>query len=157
MLIILPQWQQKFSLNYSCYSALSGAMKLKQNDTLTFQSPLNKSNVCLLKVENGLIHLRWLLTRGIFVNERLSTLVRPPLTSPARKVNTTPQLFFIALLLGSIAETMLVKHQCYSQTKLYRLYRNLIISGHFSIIYTFLGSIFKLFYIENCVITNSII
>ena len=43
---------------------------------------------------------------------------------------------------------------------MYRLYRKMTIYGHFLyIIYKFLGSIFKLFYIQNCVIMimNSVI
>ena len=57
---------------------------------------------------------------------------------------------FITLLLGSKAETMFFKQLCYIQTKMYRLYRKMTI-------YTFLGSIFKSCYIQNLVITKSVI
>ena len=66
---------------------------------------------------------------------------------------------FITLLMGSKAETVLVKQPCYSQTEMYSSYREMTIYGHFSIyciqsffyiIYTFLGSIFKPCYNEQC-------
>ena len=39
----------------------------------------------------------------------------------------------ITLLLGSKPETVLVKQLCYIQSKMYRLYSQLTIYGHFSI------------------------
>ena len=57
---------------------------------------------------------------------------------------------FITLLLGSKAETMLVKQPCYIRIKMHKW-------SFFCVIYTFLGSIFKLYYIQNCVTTNSVI
>ena len=39
----------------------------------------------------------------------------------------------ITPLLGSKAEIMLVKQPCYTETKMYRLYRKMTIYGHFSI------------------------
>ena len=39
----------------------------------------------------------------------------------------------ITLLLGSKAETVLVKQPCYIQTKMYRLHIKMTIYGHFSI------------------------
>ena len=47
-----------------------------------------------------------------------------------------------------------VKQPCHIQTKIYRLYRKMSFSY---IIYTFWGSIYKPCYIQNRVITNSVI
>ena len=52
------------------------------------------------------------------------------------------------LLLGSKAPMMLVKHPCYIQTKMIRLYKKNDHLWSFFYIYTFLGSIFKLCYIQ---------
>ena len=41
---------------------------------------------------------------------------------------------FITLLLGSKAETKLVKQPCYIQTKMDRFYRKITFYGHFSVI-----------------------
>ena len=65
---------------------------------------------------------------------------------------------FITLLSGSKVGTMLVKQPCYIHTKMFRLYRKMTIYGHFFyVIYTFLWSFFKLCFIQNHVIMNSVI
>ena len=57
---------------------------------------------------------------------------------------------FIILLPGSKAEPLLGEQPCCIQRKIYRLYRKVTI-------YTFLGSIFKLCLIQNCVIVKCVI
>ena len=66
---------------------------------------------------------------------------------------------FRTLSLGFKVETLLVKQLCYIQTKMYRLYRKWPLMAIFlyTLIYTFLGSIFKPCYIQNCVLMNSVI
>ena len=128
----------------------------------------------VLNSKNGIIHLfasGWSISSyanvqtvwsvfTLFVNAYLSKFsmskannnqhsLSSVLNQPFRDIHHN---LFITLLLGSKAETVLVKHQCYIQTKMSWL--NIKI---FYKIYIFLGSIFKACYIQNQVIMNGFI
>ena len=62
---------------------------------------------------------------------------------------------------NTIANTVIAKHLCCVQTRMFRLYRKMTINNKFLYINytfcldtTFLGSAFKLSYIQNCLIIN---
>ena len=72
--------------------------------------------------------------------------------------NTNIHHNLLIILLGSRAEIILVEQPCYIETKTYRVYsKNDHLWSFFYIIYTFLESIFKPCYIQNRVMTNSVI
>ena len=114
-------------INRSCYSVIVHQLSLLYHWWL-----LRKLNYkILVKVRYGHLHSQVFMLWCELVHHNL----------------------FITLLLGSKEETLLVKQPWYIQTKMYRLYRKMTIY----IIYTFLGSIFKPFYIQTSVITNGVI